>query len=225
MTRPTSAMIFAAGFGTRMGNATQSAPKPMLPLGKGPMVDHIIDALKEARITHIVANTHYRPDQIAPHLKHRGVTVVHESPDILETGGGLRNALPALGAGPVVTANSDAIWLGPNPITALLDAWQDHMQALLLLVPLTRAHATGPLGDFSLEHGVISRNGPLRYTGAQIIRTDRLNEIPDSVFSLNAYWNLLAADGDLHGLVYEGAWCEAGDPAGLALAERLLTDV
>lgn len=225
MTRPQSAMIFAAGLGTRMGELTGTTPKPMLPLGGRPMVDHVVDLLHDAGIRRTVANTHHLHSRIAPHLQGRGVTVIRETPDILETGGGLRNALPLLGDGPVLTVNSDAIWLGPNPMTALLDHWRDDMRALLLLVPLTRAHATGPKGDFSLENGVISRNGPLRYTGAQIIRTDRLNEIPDAVFSLNAFWNLLSETGDLHGLVYDGEWCEAGDPDGLALAERLLRDV
>ena len=225
MTLPQSAMIFAAGFGTRMGELTETTPKPMLPLGGRPMVDHVIDLLHAAGVRRSVANTHHLHNLIAPHLERRGVTVVCETPDILETGGGLRNALPLLGGDPVLTVNSDAIWLGPNPISALLDHWRDDMQALLLLVPLTRAHATGPKGDFSLEHGVISRNGPLRYTGAQIVRTDRLNEMPDAVFSLNAYWNHLSETGDLHGLVYDGEWCEAGDPDGLGLAERLLSDV
>ncbi len=225
MTRPTTAMIFAAGFGTRMGKLTHNTPKPMLSLNGRPMIDHAIDLARDAGISRIAANTHYLHGRIAPHLVKQDVVAIHESPDILDTGGGLLNALPQLGPDPVVTMNSDAVWLGPNPVTALLDHWQEDMQALLLLVPLTRAHATGPSGDFSLEHGRISRNGPLRYTGAQIIRTDRLSEISDRSFSLNAYWNLLATNGPLHGLVYDGDWCEAGDPEGLARAEGLLKHV
>jgi len=225
MTKPNSAMIFAAGFGTRMGAITKSTPKPMLSLNGRPMIDHAIDLLRAAGLNNIVANTHYHHDRIAPHLKDRNVCVVHESPDILDTGGGLRNALPELGNDPVVAVNSDAVWLGENPISALIDHWNDDMQALLLLVPLSRAHGTGPKGDFSLEQGEIKRNGPFRYTGAQIIRPDRLAEISMSAFSLNAYWDLLNKEYPLHGLVYKGDWCEAGDPDGLALANRMLADV
>lgn len=225
MTRPTVALIFAAGLGTRMGALTRDTPKPMLPLNGAPMIDHAIGLLRAAGIDRIFANTHYLHDRIAPHLAARGVTAIHETPEVLETGGGLRNALPRLGPGPVITVNSDAIWLGPNPISALLQAWGPGMSALLHLVPLSQAHCTGPTGDFSLEQGEITRKGPYRYTGAQIVDPSRLDEIPDRVFSLNAYWNLLAASGPLHGLSYDGDWCEAGDPAGLATAERLLADV
>ena len=93
------------------------------------------------------------------------------------------------------------------------------MQALLMLVP-------SPEGvdddDFSLEHGEIRRAGPYRYTGLQVVRTLGIGEMPDTVFSLNAYWNRLAASGRIHGCVYDGQWCDVGTPAGLAAAERML---
>ena len=113
---PKAAMIFAAGFGTRMGALTRTIPKPMVPLGGRPMIAHAIDLLRDAGIEKIIANTHYLPDQIEPYLKDQGVKVLRETPDILDTGGGLRAALPLLGADPVVTINPDALWLGPNPI-------------------------------------------------------------------------------------------------------------
>ncbi|AZQ69466.1 nucleotidyltransferase family protein [Silicimonas algicola] len=220
MTRPRAAMIFAAGFGTRMGDVTRHTPKPMLPLRGRPMIDHTIGILKEAGLTRIVANTHHLHDRIAPHLEASGVVISREDPQILETGGGLKAALPLLGPGPVMTANSDAIWIGRNPAATLIKAWKADMNALLLVSP-----AAGARGDFGLNGGRLERRGDYVYTGLQIIRTDRLDEIGDEVFSLNRYWDLLAEDGGLHGVVYDGVFCEAGDAAGLAKAERLLSNV
>lgn len=221
--RPEAAMIFAAGFGTRMGALTRDVPKPMLPLAGRPMIDHAITILRNAGVSRIVANTHYLPDLIEPYLESRGVTALREYPDILETGGGLRAALPQLGQGPVITLNPDAAWTGPNPVKALLDAWLPDMQALLLLVPQSTAMTTRTDGDFSLEQGRIRRMGNYLYGGAQIIRTDRLHEIPDPVFSLNQYWDLLATTGPLHGIVHTGGWCDIGHPEGLSAAERMLS--
>ncbi len=222
MTRPQAAMIFAAGFGTRMGNVTRHTPKPMLLLRGRPMIDHAVDILKAAGLTRIVANTHHLHDRIAPHLEASGVIISREDPQILETGGGLKVALPLLGPGPVVTANSDAIWIGRNPVDTLIDAWEPEMNALLLVSPVAEP---GALGDFSLNDGRLERRGDHVYTGLQIIRTERLDEIRDPVFSLNRYWDLLAEDGGVHGVVYDGVFCEAGDAAGLARAERLLSNV
>ena len=217
----TAAMIFAAGFGTRMGALTRDTPKPMLPLAGRPMIDHAIDLLNAGGVTHIVANTHYLPDRIEPHLVSMGITICPEDP-ILETGGGLRAALPLLGSGPVITLNPDVAWQGPNPVQMLRKAWRDDMQALLMLVDVEKALGTVPPGDFSLEHGEIRRNGPYRYTGLQMLRTDRLSEIDAIAFSLNAYWDLLAHDAPLNGIVYPGTWCDIGHPEGLAQANRLL---
>lgn len=214
-----AAMIFAAGFGNRMGDLTKTMPKPMLPLAGRPLIDHSIDHLQAAGITRIVANTHYLADRIAPHLNRAGIETCHEDP-ILETGGGLRAALPMLDANPVITMNPDVAWKGPNPVSQLLASWRDCMQALLMLVP---SPVGSEMDDFSLEQGEIGRLGPYRYTGLQIIQTDGLHAIQDTVFSLNSYWDQLAERGPIHGCVYTGQWCDVGTPQGLAAAEKLLT--
>ena len=225
MIKITSAMIFAAGFGTRMGALTSQTPKPLIPVAGRPMIDYAIDLLREAGISTIVANAHYLSDQIVTHLRTRDVTVSLEEDQILDTGGGLRSALPLLGDGPVITINPDAIWLGPNPIRELLAAWDTSMSALLMLVPAARAHGTNHSGDFSLEHGAIARDGPYIYGGAQILQTHDLHKMSGDVFSLNAYWDHLAKSGDLNGVAYSGDWCDIGTPDGLRTAEALLSDV
>lgn len=216
-------MIFAAGFGTRMGALTNTRPKPMISLAGRPMIDHAIELVRDAGVEQIVANTHYLSEVIEPHLTGRGVRLSTEQPDILDTGGGLKAALPLLGNDVVITLNPDVVWLGPNPIRQLIEAWRPSMQALLMVVPLDRVTPARESGDFSLEHGAIRRNGDFLYTGAQIIRTNKLNDIEESVFSLNRYWDSLANDTALNGLAYDGRWCDIGTPEGLSSAERLLS--
>ena len=225
MTMPNSAMIFAAGFGKRMAAFNSDVPKPMVPIAGRPMIDHSIDLIRSAGITNIIANTHHLHDRIAPHLGEMAVRAVQEVDRILDTGGGLRAARPHLGVGPVVTLNPDVCWFGPNPVTTLIEAWQPGFDALLLLIPPVHALGTSAAGDFSLEQGEIRRNGPFIYSGAQIIRTDRLDEIGTDVFSLNAYWDLLLNTGEVRGLIYNADWCDIGTPEGLKMAEAMLADV
>lgn len=222
---PEAAMIFAAGFGTRMGALTRDIPKPMIPLAGRPMIDHTVELLRSAGIQRIFANTHHLADRIEPHLASLDVLALREEPDILETGGGLKAALPHLGKGPVLTLNPDAAWAGPNPIRTLLNAWRPSMCALLLLVPLTAAVTSRREGDFSLRKGKISRRGDYLYTGAQILRTNELVRIQDRAFSLNRYWDLLLENGPIHGVVYSGCWCDVGNPVGLLAAEKMLAGV
>ena len=199
-----SAMIFAAGFGKRMGELTARQPKPMLPLAGRPMIDYSVDLLRQAGVRNIVANTHYLPNELEAHLKELGVTTLREDP-ILETGGGLRAALPALGPGPVLTMNPDVTWSGPKPVLEVLSRWKPEMSALLML-----SRANNASSDFSLLDGKISRIGPFQYTGLEVINTERLSEIGDDVFSLNMYWDLLLDDGPLYGCEYSGTWTDIG---------------
>ena len=214
-----SLIIFAAGFGTRMNDLTKEMPKPMLLLRGQPMIDHSLVIAKIAGLETILANTHHLHATIAPHLKSLGVEVLHETPDILDTGGGLKAARNRL-TSPTLTLNPDCDWIGPNPLTHLLNHWQDNMQALLLLVPIERAQNRSAPGDFSLSGTKLTRKGDMIYTGAQLIRTERLDAIKDRVFSLNAYWDHLAASGDLHGTIYPGEWADIGTKQALIQANE-----
>ncbi len=211
-----TAMIFAAGFGTRMGDLTKAVPKPLLPVGGRPMIERTIDLLRDAGVTQIFANTHYLADKLDPYLEAHGIMPLREDP-ILETGGGLRAALPHLGAEPVITMNPDVLWTGTNPVVSLVSAWREDMTALLMLAA---PKDESELADFSLEHGEIQRNGPYRYTGLQVIRTDFLGEIQASTFSLNSYWDMLLQRGPLHGLVYDGSSMDIGTKERLADANQ-----
>ncbi|WP_228461379.1 nucleotidyltransferase family protein [Paracoccus liaowanqingii] len=216
-------MIFAAGLGTRMRPLTDTRPKPLIEVAGRSLLDRALDLGRQAGAAPIVVNTHYLGAQIERHLQGQDIAISREAGQILETGGGLRHALPLLGDGPVMTLNPDVVWTGPNVLTALAGAWRDDMDALLALVPLDRATARQGAGDFSLDPGHrLIRQGDHVYAGAQIIRPDRLAGIADAAFSLNRLWDLLIAEGRAFGMIHPGGWCDVGTPQAIPLAEALL---
>lgn len=226
MTAP-SVLLFAAGFGTRMGALTADRPKPLIEVSGRPLIDHALDLARAIDPPRIVANLHYRPQQLADHLASRNVITTLEWPEILETGGGLRNALPLLGADPVITLNPDVVWNGPNPLELLLKAWDpDKMDALLVCLHPENAHGRMGAGDFDHDdNGALTRGTAVVYGGAQMLKTDELAKIPDTAFSLNLLWDRLIATGRLYGVTYPGTWCDVGRPEGIALAEALIGNV
>lgn len=228
--RPFPLMLFAAGLGTRMGVLTQSLPKPLIPVAGVPLIDHAIAVADDAGIMRRVMNLHYKGDLLATHVAGRNIGLSWESGQILETGGGLRAALPMLGSGPVLVLNTDAVWTGLNPLVQLLNGWDDAgMDALLLLLPVEKATGHLGSGDFLMNpEGRLSRAGGmpgLVYLGAQIIRTETLDGFPEAVFSLNRVWDRMIGLGRVFGLVHQGGWCDVGRPDGIASAESLLAKV
>ncbi len=223
---PKSVMMFAAGFGTRMKHLTQDQPKPMVKVAGRALIDHALDLANGIAPDRIVANLHYKPDPLLAHLNGRNVQTIVEEPDILETGGGLRNALPMLGTGPVFTMNTDAIWAGPNPLAMLQDVWNpDIMDALLIGIPTAQAVGHSGKGDFVMgRNGRLTRGPGVIYGGVQIIKTDLLETIPDRAFSLNLLWDKMLTTGRIYGVRYTGKWCDVGHPEGVTLAENMLGD-
>lgn len=221
---PRSAMIFAAGFGTRMRPLTDNMAKPMVPLLGRPMIEYAIEHARDAGADTIVSNLHYKPDTLWTHLEARGVQTILETPKILDTGGGLRNARYLLPGKAVWTMNPDAIWSGPNPLTFAAAHWQaDNMDALVVGIDPNNAIGVDSEGDFALgSDGKISRGAGVIYGGVQIIKLDTLDLIEDPVFSLNVVWDRLIEQGRCFGCTYPGQWCDVGYPGGIAPAEALL---
>ncbi|MEZ5777065.1 MAG: nucleotidyltransferase family protein [Paracoccaceae bacterium] len=221
---PDALMLFAAGLGTRMGALTADRPKPLIEIGGECLIDHALNLVDEAGIERVVINLHYLPDQIRAHLNGRANVIFSDESDaLLETGGGLRAALPHLGAGPVFTLNTDAVWTGANALRQLRDAWRPaEMEGLLLLVPREQAIGHSGAGDFSMDsYGRLSRGREYVYTGAQILTTGRLASVQDKAFSLNRIWDEMQAPGRLYGLLHDGGWCDVGRPEAIPLAEGL----
>lgn len=233
MIRLTHGMVLAAGLGTRMRPLTETVPKPLLTLRGRSLLDHALDRLEDAGIGEVVVNAHHLAPQIAaaaearttPHL-----TVLVES-ELLETGGGLRNALPHLGAAPFAAVNGDAFWLdGPTPaLTRLAAAFDEgQMDALLLMVRAATVEGEVGLGDFLLDPiGRLRRPkerevAPYLYAGVQIIHPRLLDGTTPGRFGLMAPWLRAIEAGRLYGLVHDGAWFHLSTPPDLQRAEEVL---
>lgn len=225
--KPSAAMVFAAGLGTRMGALTRDRPKALIEVAGRPLIDHALALVADAGISRVVVNAHAHAEMLRAHLARvaPGVVVAHE-PVLLETGGGLKAALPLLGPGPVFTLNADMVWSGPNPLAALAEGWTAGMGALLAVVPREAAVGHGGPGDFfRAADGRLRRRGAAAaadfvYAGAQVIDTGALAGF-EGGFSLNPVWDALIAEGRLGAVVHRGGWVDVGRPEGIALAEAL----
>lgn len=236
MSRPTTAFVLAAGLGKRMRPLTAIMPKPMVPLGGRPLVDHVLDRLAEAGITRAIVNVHYLADQIERHLADRTmprITISDERDRVLDTGGGVKRALPLIGAEPFVVHNSDSVWLeGPHAnLPSLLDAWDEtRMDSLLLLATSVRSLGYDGEGDFlmhadgRLERRRAGSPAPFVFTGVSIAHPRLLDGLEDDVFSLNRAWDRAIANGRLYGMRLDGYWMHVGTPEALAAAETCLVE-
>lgn len=231
-------MVMAAGLGTRMRPLTATVPKPLIEVAGKPLIDHVFDRLRTAGIERVVVNIHYLADQLEAHLgaccPDLDILVSDERAQLMETGGGLMAARSLLGDEPIVTANSDNLWIdGPVDAIRLLAArWDDAaMDVLMLLVPLARAHNHTGQGDFHLgSDGLITgrreegRVAPFVYTGVQILHPRILVDAPAGPFSTNLFWNRAIEAGRAYGLVHGGLWFDVGTPPAIAATEAVLAD-
>lgn len=233
---PRHAMVLAAGLGLRMRPLTLTRPKPLIALAGRTLLDRALDALADVGVEHAVVNTHYLGAMIAAHLADRTrphVTLTPESA-LLETGGGVVNALPLLGDAPFFVVNADIAWSdGRLPALARLAAsWTDAMDALLLVVPVAAATGYDGAGDFAIApvSGIgcgrlVRRKGgraPFVFTGVQLLHPRLFRDAPGGAFSLNILYDRAEAAGRLFGIVHDGAWYHVGTPAALAEAEALI---
>jgi MurNAc alpha-1-phosphate uridylyltransferase len=233
--RITTAMVLSAGLGTRIAPASNGLPKPLVPLGGKALIDHVLDRHAEAGIRRAVVNVHHKADLIEAHLKGRRtprIEISDERDELLDTGGGVKRALPRLGAGAFLIHNSDSVWIegvGSN-LCRLFEAWDDaSMDCLMLLAVASQSLGYHGRGDFSFEaDGRIRRRRieheivPFAFAGVSLAHPRLFHGSPDGRFSLNLVWDKAIAAGRAFGVRMEGTWMHVGTPEALAQAEQLL---
>lgn len=232
-----TAMVLAAGLGKRMRPLTATRPKPLVSVAGRTLLDHTLDRLRAAGVARVVVNVHYLADALEAHIRNRvkGIDVVFsdEREQLLETGGGLKKALPLLPEDPILSVNSDSLWVdGPSDTLRMLAAqWDDaRMDALLLLVPLARAHCHVGVGDFHMDPaGRISRRrpgkvAPFVFTGIQLISHRLFADAPDGPFSTNLLWDRAIAGARAFGFVHQGLWFDVGTPPAIRKTEAMLAN-
>jgi len=237
--RPTSAMVLAAGLGKRMRPLTDHLPKPMISIAGRTMIDRVLDKLVEAGVRKAIINTHYKAEMLADYIKKRQQTIDMEliisyEEVLLETGGGVAKALPYIGDEPFYAINSDIVWLdGKQPaLDHLASVWDSEtMDGLLLLHKVSRAIGYNGNGDFDLigDHQLKRDNSPsfpYVFTGVQILSPKLFTDIPEGPFSLNVlYGRARQSSGVLNrigGVEHTGDWLHIGTPEGVRLAEEFI---
>jgi MurNAc alpha-1-phosphate uridylyltransferase len=224
------AMILAAGRGTRMRHLSLERPKPLTEVAGRTLLDRILDHLKKADIKNVAINIHYLSEMLETHLAARQDMDLHliKEQDLLETGGGVVNALPFLGSDPFFCINADALWRdGPTQTTLdrLQNTWnQINADVLLLLRNVSHKGDFFMTADGRLKRPQADQAAPLQYAGVQIINpaalTPAANWPPVGAWSLNQLYNRAIARGRLFGLVHDGSWWHVGTPEDLADATR-----
>jgi MurNAc alpha-1-phosphate uridylyltransferase len=218
-----SAMILAAGLGTRMRPLTDTLPKPLISVAGRSMLERAFDHLKMAKVSHIVVNTHYLAPLITERVKELyPQTLISHEDTLLETGGGIKHALPLLGNDPFFLLNGDSIWTGTSRLTHMEKSWDEtRMDALLLLIPRGNAHGYEGLGDFHMDaQGHLRRpergqEAPYVYIGAQVLNPQLFQNSPCGPFSINLLWDKALRNGRLFGHVHEGEWFHMSTPQDL----------
>jgi MurNAc alpha-1-phosphate uridylyltransferase len=229
--RPFShAMLLAAGLGRRMRPLTTTRPKPLIEVGGRTLVDHVIERLAAAGIETVVVNVHYLADQMEAHLAKRhapSVKISDERGGLLDSGGGVKRALPLLGKQPFVVCNSDSFWIeGPRQnLLGLFEAWDpDRMDILMLVASIASSVGFDGPGDYDLDPaGRLSRRrereiAPFAYAGVLLIKPELFADMPDS-FSLVRLFDLAESRRRLYGRRLDGIWLHVGTPEAIDEAE------
>ena len=235
---PRTAMVMAAGLGTRMRPLTLTRPKPLVEVAGRALIDHVFDRLRAAGVERAVVNVHYLADMLEAHLAANvhGIELIvsDERERLMETGGGLVQARHLLGGDPLLVVNSDNLWVdGPvDAITLMANRWDDGaMDALLLMVPLARANNFRGSGDFHMAaDGRITRRrkegtaAPFVYTGVQMIHPRLMADAPAGPFSTMLFWERAIARGRAFGVVHGGMWFDVGTPEAIPPTEAMIAD-
>ncbi len=231
---PATAMVLAAGIGTRMRPLTDRLPKPLVKVAGRALLDHVLDRLAEAKVERAVVNVHHFAEQMIDHLAARTeprIVISDERGLLLDTGGAVAKALPELGEAPFYHLNADAIWIdGARPNLARLADTFDaaRMDALLLLAPTAGSVGYAGRGDFTMAgDGRLRRRAerevaPFVYAGAAIFAPALFADSPAGAFSLNLLFERAAEAGRLYGLRLEGLWMHVGTPDAIRQAEAAI---
>ncbi|HEX6860253.1 MAG TPA: nucleotidyltransferase family protein [Caulobacteraceae bacterium] len=234
MSAPKTALVLAAGLGTRMRPLTNDRPKALVEVGGRALIDHVLDRLADAGVETAVVNVHAFADRLEGHLTARRtprIVISDERACLLETGGGLKKARPLIGEEPVLVANIDSVWLeeGISAVETLVRAWDPaRMDACLLLAQRDRSIGFEGAGDFFLApDGRLTFRGeaaeaPFAYMGLHITKPQIVDAEGDAAFSLAPIWRDLADRGRLYGAVMQGFWMHVGDPQAREAAEARL---
>jgi len=221
-------MLLAAGLGRRMQPLTANRPKPLIEVAGARLIDRAIANARAEGARRFAVNAHHLAEQIVAHFAGHGDFTVLAEPELLGTGGGVRNALPHLTGDPVLVMNTDAFWpaRADRPLTRLL-ARHRELAADISLLCVHPIRATGfarshdfcldPTGRVTYDFGL-----PVIYAGVAVVERRVFDGAPEGAFSFYPLIEKALADGRLAGAPLDAPWFHVGDPQALAAAEAAL---
>ena len=231
---PKTGMVLAAGLGKRMHPITQTLPKPLVRVQGRSMLDRALDSLEHAGVEKAVVNVHHHAEQIETHLQERpapAIEISDERDRLLDSGGGVKNALSKLGKEPFYLLNGDSFWVEgfrPN-LERMAESWNsDKMDILLLVANMASAVGFETKGDFQMDgNGRLKRRSelevaPFAYAGAAIMRPEIFENTPEEPFSLNILFDRALEQERMFGLRLEGLWLHVGTPDAIREAEEAI---
>ena len=206
----TKAMVLCAGFGKRLYPLTLSNPKPLLKIGDNTLLSNTLNFLEQFGIKQIIINVHYLGNHIINYINKKkfntAITTIHEKNDILDTGGGILNALSHFSSEPFIVINPDTIW-NSNYLEELRVMEKKFFinkkksRCFLLVVNKNKSFDQSIKGDFNLENNLINRkdkeNLKYIYTGVQILTPNVFDHLDLKIFSINKIWDQLIQKGNL----------------------------
>lgn len=232
------AMVLAAGLGTRMRPVTDTMPKPLVKIAGKPMIDYVLDALRQAGVERAVVNVHHFADQMEAHLSScdgLDILISDERAGLLNNGGGIVKGLNQLGRDTIFVMNADLFWVGETPgeptnlqlLAGFFDPQRMDMAMLCVRIENTTGH--NGIKDFSMSHdGRLTRyrddpTNPVVYAGAFAMRPEFLDDAPKEPFNINSYFDKAIERGRLYGMMMDGHWLTVGTPEAIGEAEKTIT--
>lgn len=226
-----TAMILAAGFGTRLKPLTLTTPKALVEVGGMPMLLRIINQLKSTGINKIIINTHYLAEQIEQYVKNISdieILLSHEKA-ILDTGGGILNAMNKFNVDTLLTVNCDCLLVGDqNPLLQLIDNWDENkMEILLLLQERNKSLIATANGDFNLnkENRIIRTNSTheFMFPGAYIVNKNFFKGFVTEPFSITKIlFKSTEGQHPYFGVQNQHQWIDIGTMDALKIANKML---
>lgn len=234
--RINSAMILAAGLGTRMRPITETLPKPLVEVAGKPLIAYSLEALDRIGVKNIVANVHYLAPMLTKWLSEwpgAGIAISDETETLLDSGGGIVKALPQLGPDPFLVLNADTFWLedpetGPDNLACMAELFDPAiMDIIMMTARLDQATGHTGSGDFTMDsEGRLARyrgtGEPLIYAGALVLSPHIFNAVSEPKFSLNCCFDAAIESGRLFGAPMRGHWLTVGTPEAIGEAEAAM---
>ena len=215
-----TAMLLAAGYGTRLKPLTDHTPKPLVPVAGRAMIEYALDKLRAYGIEEIVINVSHLKTQLVDYFaaQKEFQVIISEETEPLETGGGLKTAEPFFGDEPIFAINSDILWSdeGETALNRLAQAWDDAKMDFLLLAQ-SKAKAIGH--DKGEDHlfikpentlDWITDDAPYIISGIGIFHPRVLRNAPTGKFSVKVLWLQAMAQHRLFCLPHHGRWFQTG---------------